>query len=44
MIAVLKLFEDINLGINLSKSFFNFLSIRLLGFKVDGLGLSIIND
>jgi hypothetical protein len=44
VLAILKLFEDINLGINPKKSFFGFPSIQLLGFKVNSLGLLIIDD
>jgi hypothetical protein len=39
---VLKLFKDINLVILLIKSFYYYLFVRLLGFKVDSFKLFII--
>ncbi|KAK3983762.1 hypothetical protein QBC44DRAFT_225015, partial [Cladorrhinum sp. PSN332] len=33
------LLKEINLGINLKKSFFNYLIVQLLGFKINRLSL-----
>ncbi|KAK3984989.1 hypothetical protein QBC44DRAFT_251581 [Cladorrhinum sp. PSN332] len=41
---ILSLLKEINLGINLKKSFFGYPIVQLLGFKVNGLGLYIIAE
>lgn len=39
--TILRLFKDVNLALSPEKSFIAYLSVRLLGFKVDAVGLTI---
>ena len=41
---ILQIFADLNIALKLSKFFFGFSSISLLGEKVDSLGLTTSND
>ncbi|KHE80117.1 hypothetical protein GE21DRAFT_1219144, partial [Neurospora crassa] len=41
---ILKLFKEINLNIAPKKSFVTYLSIRLLSYYINSLGITIITD